>query len=724
MDIEANSTQYSHSGLSESNMAFKATLKLLNCASIQPHKLLSLLSLRSIALCCILIVTVTAVSMPQSSYAAAPLSIKQSQYRHSLSPYIEYLEDSSAKLTLEDMQSIEFAHIFTTNPQTFYRFGFTDAAIWLRFRVHNQTDQKTDFVLEYNQQNFANVELYSPNVTAAQPASYLKHPLNNTALRADQAFDHQLFNLYQLSLGPGQTATYYVRLTSESPLNFSFHVSSPLKYRQVASAQQITLGLALGILVGLIGFNLFAYFKVKDSLYLIYSSYLIAVLGFSSSMAGYLNLIAPHAFQTRDIITETFMFLCIYTGLLLARKFLTTQEHNPRLDKMLGVLSLMVLMGAVTPQINSSLAIHSATWLAAATIILTSIPALVRILQDGLVRLFFLIRAIILLPALVCLLSIFGIVSLPFPYMWLILAMASIEAIFLTLLLIKRGLILREVEFENQMRTSIALAETRAKGEFLAKISHEIRTPMNGVLGMTELLLDTPLSPNQKEFASTIYASGSSLLQILNDITDHSKIEAGRIELEYQEFDLTTLLTECLAFFRGRADEKNLELIIDVSPDTPNLVEGDPHRLHQVLINLLTDAIQRTDSGHIIIQVQPEPSDTQNLFRFEVIDTGGGIPKYLQKSLFKDHRANDDNSQPLYANMGLGLVIARQLVEIMGGTIGVESEQGRGSRFWFTTLLRDCPDSMIAHSSFNDKLKGVRLLVVDDNPACRHVLEQ
>ena len=724
MDIEANSTQHSNSGLSESNMAFKATHKQINCASSLPHKLLSLLSPQSIALCCILIGVVTTLSLPQSSYAAAPLSIKQSQYRHSLSPYIEYLEDSSAELTVADMQSFEFTRTFTTSPQTFYRFGFTDSAIWLRFRVHNQTDQKTDFLLEYNQQNFANVTLYYPDLSTAQPSPYLKHSLNSTTLRTDKAFNHQAFNIYRLSLNPGQTATYYVRLRSELPLNFSLHASSPSRYRQMASTQQITIGLALGVLLGLIGLNLFAYFKGKDRVFLIYSCYLVAVFGFSSSTAGYLNLIIPHTFETRDITTETFMFLCIYSGLSLAREFLNTPEHNPSFDKILKALSFITLLATVTPQINSSLAIHSATWLATASMVLTSIPAITRILQDRLVRLFFLIRSIILVPALVCLLSIFGIVSLPFPYMWLILTMASIEAIFLTLLLIKRGLILHEVEFESQMRTSIALAETRAKGEFLAKISHEIRTPMNGVLGMTELLLDTPLSPNQKEFANTIYASGSSLLQILNDITDHSKIEAGRVELEYQEFDLATLLTECLAFFRGRADEKNLELIIDVSPSTPNLVEGDPHRLHQVLINLLTNAIHRTNSGHIIIQVQPEQSDTQNLFRFEVIDTGGGIPKHLQKDLFKDHNASDDNAQPLYANMGLGLVIARQLVEIMGGTIGVESEPGKGSRFWFTTLLRDCPNSMIAHSSFNNKLKGVRLLVVDDNPACRHVLEQ
>lgn len=672
----------------------------------------------------LLFLSITNVLAPHSALAAAPLTIKQSQFRHSLSPYIEYLEDPSTELALHDIQSAEFKHLFTTNPQAFYRFGFTDAAIWLRFRVHNHTDQNANFVMEFNQQSHASVALYAPDEAANSSNQYLKHTLDNTAIGADDGFSHHYFYVHRLNLAAGQTNTYYLRLASNAPLNFSLHISSPQKYTQAASVQQITIGLALGILMGLIGLNLFAYFKVRDDSYLVYSFYLMAMLGFSASTSGYLSLLVPHAHGIRDSISETFIFLCIFSGVILAQRFLDTKKHTPVLHKLLNGLSLVIILCTFTPFIGSNVALRTAVGLGAATILLTSASALIRALQDRLARLFFIIRAIILLPALVCLLSIFGVVNLPFPYMWLILTMASIEAIFLTLLLIKKGLMAREIEFNNQLRTSIKLAETRAKGEFLAKISHDIRTPMNGVLGMTELLLDTSLSPNQKEFANTIYTSGSSLLHILNDITDHSKIEAGGIELEYREFDLANLLAECLAFFRSRADEKNLELIIDVSPDMPNLVEGDAHRLHQVLINLLINAIDFTDSGHIIIQVHPDPSNTPNLFRFEVIDTGTGITEQKRKALFKDLSLPANKAQSTYSKTGLGLVIAKQLVEMMGGTIGVESKLGKGSRFWFTTLLRDCPESLITRPDYGDKLQGLRLLVVDDNAACRHVLEQ
>lgn len=665
------------------------------------------------------------VLITQHALAASPLSLQQSQFRHSLSPYIEYLEDPSRTLSLQDIQSPEFKHTFTTNPQAFYRFGFTESTIWLRFRIQNKTDQSRDFVIEYNQQNHANVALFSPSDASESTTQYGKTLLDDINSDTQGELSHHSFYVHRLNLAPGEASTYYIRIASTTPLNFSLHVSSPLKYSQVASIQQITIGLALGILVGLIGFNLFAYVKVHDSGYLIYALYLVCTLGFSASISGYLNLLIPHSHLMRDSVTEAFIFLCIFFGILLSNHFLGTQKQNPTLHKVLNGLAFIALLCSVTPLISSSFALRTATWLIACTVILTSVPALIKALSDKIARLFFLVRAIILVPAIICLLSIFGLVNLPFPYMWLILTMASVEAIMLTLLLIKKGLIEREVAFENQMHTAIALAETRAKGEFLAKISHEIRTPMNGVLGMTELLLDTPLSPNQKEFANTIYTSGGSLLHILNDITNHSKIEADRIELECQEFDLSTLLTECLAFFRGRADEKNVELVIDVSPDMPNVVEGDSHRLHQVLINLLTNAINFTDSGHIIIQVKPEPGTTNKLYRFEVIDTGNGMTEREQKALFRarssSHSMSHGNS---HSQSRLGLVIAKQLVDTMGGEIGVESAVGHGSRFWFTTVLQDRPNSAINKTRNGEKLKGLRLLVVDDNAACRHVLEQ
>ena len=625
------------------------------------------------------------------------------------------LLDEQGDLQLSDIRSARYTNQFSPIELDRLTAAEPDGALWLRFRL---APGKHEQLLRVFAPDLSHLNLYvldgdtlieQLNTGTGQPQAERPLPSSDFMLPLPQ-------NEKPLDV--------YLRLVSDHQLRPYITLQSAV---MTAANQNQTLiyGLLFGCLGMLILYSLvrYAYTRSRSSFWLAGCEALLML-----SLLLLLNLAGPwlpnwHAVQTPGAYLA--LLLTAPCGLMFAYRFFAPLGPHPLNKLLLGDILFIVVCGLLLLFVNT-LPLNIMTYALVALAGLSMLFVSAYHWQKGYrpARLFVAAMVVFNTGTLIMLPALLGLTLVaPQGLIMTLLGLICISGVLMSIALSERQRSITEDRFSVSRDLAASNAEINAKAEFLAKISHEIRTPMNGVLGMTELLLGTPLSVKQRDYVQTIHSAGNELLTLINEILDISKLESGQIELDDVQFDLNALIEDCLSIFRAKAEQQNVELISFIQPQVPRVISGDPTRLRQTLLSLLENALKKTDEGEILIVVALDERSAKPRLRIAVQDSGEPMDAEERDALMHAELHSKHFLSATRLGGNLGLVIARQLIRLMHGEFGIKSGANQGSTLWLTLPLD--PDRLEHPTSDLDgPLQGARVLVVDDNDTCRKVLVQ
>ena len=626
------------------------------------------------------------------------------------------LTDPTATLQLADVlrpeQRVQFrptdlAHLYTSGNNT---------ALWLHHRLPASNDIQ---MLRIFAPFLAYLDLYvlQDNELIEQEHTGSNLPFSSRPL-ASRDFLLPLPNAEQ-------PLDIYLRLASDHALRPSITLQSA-QAMAADDNRPLLFGLLLGCLIMLVAYNVvrYTYSREASCLWLAATQLcqvaaVISLLGISTPWLANVQGVQPQ-------IANLSMLLAALCALCFTASFFHKVCPNTPLNYLLAgevlVIGLVCLVLLVATNLQFNQLVYLLNAVAGLTILFVSLTHWRHGYQPA--RLFS-VALLLFCGAFIGLLPIFfGYWSVQSEWIaYGLLAVTIASGFILSMALSERQRRIMQDQFSTSRALAASSAELKAKAEFLAKISHEIRTPMNGVLGMTELLLGTPLSAKQRDYVQTIHSSGNELLTLINEILDISKLESGQIELDDVQFDLNALIEDCLDIFRAKAEQQKVELISFLQPQVPRVISGDPTRLRQTLLSLLDNAFKQTDEGEILLVVALDSSSGEARLRIAVQDSGKPLDASERDALLNAELHSKDFLAASKLGGRLGLIIARQLVRLMDGEFGIQSSGSQGSTLWLTLPL-DASRLEQPTADLDASLQGARLLVVDDNDTCRKVLVQ
>jgi signal transduction histidine kinase/CheY-like chemotaxis protein len=625
------------------------------------------------------------------------------------------LLDEQGDLQLSDIRSARYTNQFSPIELDRLTAAEPDGALWLRFRL---APGKHEQLLRVFAPDLSALNLYvldgdtlieQQNTGTGQPQAERPLPSSDFMLPLPQ--NEKPLDVYLRLVSDHQLRPY---ITLQSAVMTAAHQNQTLIY-----------GLLFGCLGMLILYSLvrYAYSRSRSSLWLAGCEALLML-----SLLLLLNLAGPwlpnwHAVQTPGAYFA--LLLTAPCGLMFAYRFFAPLGPHPLNKLLMGDILFIVVCSLLLLFVNT-LPLNIMTYALVALAGLSMLFVSAYHWQKGYrpARLFVAAMVVFNIGTLIMLPALLGLTLVaPQGLIMTLLGLICISGVLMSIALSERQRSITEDRFSVSRDLAASNAEINAKAEFLAKISHEIRTPMNGVLGMTELLLGTPLSVKQRDYVQTIHSAGNELLTLINEILDISKLESGQIELDDVQFDLNALIDDCLSIFRAKAEQQNVELISFIQPQVPRVISGDPTRLRQTLLSLLENALKKTDEGEILIVVALDERSVKPRLRIAVQDSGEPMDAEERDALMHAELHSKHFLSATRLGGNLGLVIARQLIRLMHGEFGVKSGANQGSTLWLTLPLD--PDRLEHPTSDLDgPLQGARVLVVDDNDTCRKVLVQ
>ncbi|MBX8491966.1 response regulator [Pseudomonas cichorii] len=624
------------------------------------------------------------------------------------------LLDEQASLQLNDIRSARYQNQFSPIDLERVTAADRDSALWLHYRVPPTRHEQ---LIRIFAPDLASGDLYI--IEGEKLVDHLR--TGNDVPKQDQRLPS---NDFLLPVPQSDVPLdLYLRLVSTQKLRPSITLQ-PAIASAADEREPFLFGLLFGALIMLITQNLTRYWhtKSRSNLWLAACEALLALSAFL--LLNLLDMAKTwHIAQTPG--AHVALLLAAVAGLFYTYCFFVHRGIKV-LDRLMQVDAVLMGTGVLLVLLFDSVPLNVMTFLLVSLTTLSILTVSVWHWQKGYrpARTFvasmilFNLGYLVIVPGLLWLSLI--------PPQWLILALLGVFCIcglLMSIALNERSRSITEDKFSLSRDQAASTAEVNAKAEFLAKISHEIRTPMNGVLGMTELLLDTPLSVKQRDYVETIHSAGNELLTLINEILDISKLESGQIELDDVQFDISALIEDCLNIFRAKAEQQNVELISLIHPQVPRVISGDPTRLRQTLLSLLENALKKTEEGEILLAVALDSKPGKHRVRISVQDSGMPLSAEERDALMHTelHSKHFLTSNKLGGH--LGLVIARRLTELMDGEFGIQNGQTQGTTLWLSLPL----DAKLLEQPTTDldsPLKDARVLVVDDNDTCRKVLVQ